>query len=280
VKKLYDHREVSRLIGISEGRIRHWERQGLVPRQDKIRGRLLFDFQGLVAFRTVRELQRQGVSLGRIRKCMERVRRLLPGLKQPLAEVRISLFRDQIVLGRNRRRFTPEGQLILDFSAREGAGVTAPAEVYEELFRQALVDEDAGRLDEARRKYEAVLAVLPDHVDAMVNLGNILYLMGAETAAASKYLQALGLDPDHVEANYNLANLLESRGEISGAIVFYQKAIQQDPEFADAHFNLAMVLEAIGDPERAKGHWRRYLALDPESQWSDYIRRRLEPEEG
>jgi tetratricopeptide (TPR) repeat protein len=279
VKKLYDHREVSRLIGISEGRIRHWERQGLVPPQEKLRGRLLFDFQGLVAFRTVRELRRQGVSLGRIRKCVERVRRLLPGLKQPLAEVRVSLFKDQIVLGRNRRRFTPEGQLVMDFAARENAGVTAPAKVYEELFRQALVDEDAGRLDEARRKYEAVLAVLPDHVDAMVNLGNILYLTGAETAAASRYLQALGIDPDHVEANYNLANLLESRGEVSGAIVFYQKAIQEDPEFADAHFNLAMVLEAMGEPERAKGHWRRYLALDPESQWSDYIRRRLEPEE-
>jgi tetratricopeptide (TPR) repeat protein len=276
VKKLYDHREVSRLIGISESRIRHWERQGLIPHQEKTRGRLFFDFQGLVAFRTVRELRRQGVSLGRIRKCVEKLHRLLPGLKQPLAEVRISILKDQIILARNRRRFTPEGQLLMDFSAVERTSLTVPGELYEELFFQALKDEEGGNLEGARKKYEDILAAVPEHVDAMVNLGNILFLTGSEAGAASRYLHALGINPDHVEANYNLANLLESRGEMAGAIVFYQKAIQEDPEFSDAHFNLAMVLEAMGDPEGAKKHWRRYLDLDPESQWTEYIKRRLE----
>jgi len=276
VKKLYDHREVSKLIGISQRRIRYWERQGLIPRQEKARGRLLFDFQGLVAFRTVRELRRQGVSLGKIRKCVEKLRRMLPGLKQPLAEVRISIFKDQIILGKNRRRFTPEGQLLMDFSAAAPRPVAIPVEVYEELFFQALQDEEAGNLIEARQKYEAILAALPDHVDALVNLGNLLYLTGSETAAASHYLQALGINPDHVEANYNLGNLLESRGELQGAVIFYRKALQEDPELADAHFNLAMVLEAMGDVETAKGHWRQYLELDPDSQWTEYIKRRLE----
>jgi tetratricopeptide (TPR) repeat protein len=275
VKKLYDHREVSKLIGISEGRIRHWERQGLIPHLEKARGRLMFDFQGLVAFRTVRELRRQGVSLGKIKKCVEKLRRMMPGLKQPLAEVRISLCRDQLILGKNRRRFTPEGQLLMDFAGAEPQPVAIPVEVYEELFCQALQDEEAGRLIEARQKYEAILAALPDHVDALVNLGNILYLTGSETAAASHYLQALGVNPDHVEANYNLGNVLESRGELQGAVVFYQKAIQEDPEFADAHFNLAMVLETMGDPEAAKKHWRQYLELDPDSQWREYIEKLL-----
>lgn len=276
MKKLYDHREVSRLMGISEGRVRHWDRQGLIPHLEKVRGRLLFDFQGLVAFRTVRELRRQGVSLGRIRKCVKKLRRLLPGLKQPLAEVRISICQDQIILGRNRRRFTPEGQLLLDFSAAESHPVAIPVELYEELFFQALKDQEEGRLTEARQKYESILAALPDHVDAMVNLGNVLFLTGSETAAAFHYLQALGLNPDHVEANYNLANLLESRGEMQGAVIFYRKAVQEEPEFADAHLNLAMVLEAMGDGETAKRHWRQYLALAPDSQWTEYIKRRLE----
>jgi DNA-binding transcriptional MerR regulator len=276
VKKLYDHREVSRLIGISKSRIRYWDRQGLIPPQEKSKGKLFYDFQGLVAFRTVLELRRQGVSLGKIKKCVEKLQQLIPGLKQPLAEVRISLIKDQIVLGKNRRRFTPEGQLLMDFSGRQRSPLTIPGELYEEMFFQALKDEEAGNLVPARQKYETILAAVPDHVDAMVNLGNILYLTGSETEAASYYLQALGINPDHVEANYNLANLLESRGEMSGAIVFYQKAIQEDPGFPDAHFNLAMVLEAMGDTKGAKKHWRQYLALDPESQWTEYIKRRLE----
>ena len=63
MKKLYDQREVSKLTGISESQIRYWDRQGLITHLEKDRGRLWFDFQSLVAFRTVRDLRRQGVSL-------------------------------------------------------------------------------------------------------------------------------------------------------------------------------------------------------------------------
>jgi DNA-binding transcriptional MerR regulator len=276
VKKLYDQREISRLLGISESQIRYWDRKGLIPHREKTRGALWFDFQALVAFRTVRELRRQGVSLHKIRKCVDKLRQMMPGLKQPLAEVRISIHRDQIVLGRNRLKFTPEGQRCLDFDRWENEPIPLPVEAYEDLFFQALEDEEAGNLSEARQKYETILAAIPEHVDAMVNLGNILYLTGSETAAAARYLQALGCNPDHVEGNYNLANLLEGRGELASAAVFYQKAIHCDPEFADAHFNLAMVLEGIGDLSGARVHWQRYLDLNPTSQWADYVKRRLE----
>lgn len=276
MKKLYDQREVSRLLGISESQIRYWDRKGLIPHLEKSKGSLWFDFQALVAFRTVRELRRRGISLNKISKCVAKLRQLLPGLKQPLAEVRISIQRNQIVLGKNRVKFTLEGQRWLDFEAAASAPIPLTAESYEDLFFQALEDEEAGRLSEARQKYEAILAALPEHVDALVNLGNLLYLSGAETAAAAHYLQALGLNPDHVEGNYNLANLLEGRGELASAAIFYQKAIHGDPEFPDAHFNLAMVLEGIGDLTGAKGHWKRYLDLHPTSQWADFIKRKLE----
>ncbi len=276
MKKLFDQREISRLLGISEGQIRYWDRKGLIPHLEKTGGTLWFDFQGLVAFRTIRELRRQGVSLGKIMKCVEKLRQLMPDLKQPLAEVRISIQRDQIILGKNRVKFTPEGQRCLDFSVSENHPIPLPTEAYEDLFFQALEDEEAGRLSEAREKYETILAAMPNHVDALVNLGNLHYLSGAETAAAARYLQALGLNPDHVEGNYNLANLLEGRGELASAAIFFQKAIHGDPEFADAHFNLAMVLEGIGDLPGARSHWQRYLELNPTSQWADYIKRRLE----
>ncbi len=276
MKKLYDQREISRLLGISEGQIRYWDRKGLIPHQEKVRGTLWFDFRALVAFRTVRELRRQGVSLARISKCVAKLRQLMPQLKQPLAEVRLSLQQDRLILGKNRMKFTPEGQQCLDFDGLGKPAVPLPVEAHEEMFFQALEDEEAGRLSEARLKYEAILAARPDHVDAMVNLGNLLFLAGAETEAAARYLQALAHNPEHVEGNYNLANLLEGRGELAGAAIFYQKAIRGDPEFADAHFNLAMVLEGIGDLAGARRHWQRYLELHPDSNWADYIRRRLE----
>lgn len=275
MKKLYDQREVSRLTGISESRIRYWDRQGLITNREKERGRLWFDFQGLVAFRTVRDLRRQGISLRRIRNCVEKLRQIMPGLKQPLSEVRISLVGGQLILGKNRRRFTPEGQLFIDFAGVESAAVTPAAAAEEELFFQALEDEDAGRLSEAREKYEKILATVPEHVDALVNLGTILFLSGHVPQAASRYLQALALNPDHVEANYNLANLLEEQGEPDAAILFYKKAIQLEPAFAEAHFNLAVALETLGNTRGARKHWRRYLELEPDSKWADFIKERL-----
>ena len=152
MKQLYDQREVSRLTGISESQIRYWDRQGLIPHREKARGRLWFDFQSLVAFRTVRDLRRQGVSLHKIRNCVAKLRRIMPALKQPLAELRISLVADQLILGKNRRRFTPEGQLFINFNVGESAPVTPARESFEELFFQALEDEDAGRVSEAREE--------------------------------------------------------------------------------------------------------------------------------
>jgi tetratricopeptide (TPR) repeat protein len=276
VKKLYDQREVAKLTGISESQIRYWDRQGLITHREREHGRLWFDFQSLVAFRAVRDLRRQGVSLRKIRKCVEKLRKIMPGLKQPLSEVRIALVRDQLILGKNRRRFTPEGQLFIDFSGEESAKVTPATAASDELFFQALEDEDAGRFSEARQKYEKILASAPDHVDALVNLGTLLFLAGSESDAASRYLQALAINPEHVEGNYNLANLLEGQGELEAAVLFYQKAIQAEPDFADAHFNLAMVLEALGNTAKAREHWRRYLDLDPDSKWVDFIKRRLD----
>ena len=109
MKKLYDQREISRLLGISESQVRYWDRKGLIPHLEKSRGTLWFDFQALVAFRTVRELRRQGVSLAKISKCVAKLRQLMPDLKQPLSEVRISIQQNQIVLGKNRREVHPRG---------------------------------------------------------------------------------------------------------------------------------------------------------------------------
>jgi tetratricopeptide (TPR) repeat protein len=279
MKRLYDQYEVSRIVGVSPARVRLWERQGLIPSREKRRGRLAFDFRGLVALRTVKKLRSQGVSLGRIKKCAERLRRLLPDSPQPLAEARVSLVQEQLILGRGRRRLTPEGQLLLDFGPGPAPGPRAlPPEAYEALFFQALEDEEAGRWDAARRKYELILAALPEHVDALVNLGNILHLSAGDTRAAALYLKALGIEPQHVEANYNLANLLEDRGELQSAIAYYRRALCGDPDFAPAHFNLAVAWERLGDRAQARVHWRRYLALEPEGLGADFIRQRLEEE--
>ena len=95
---------------------------------------------------------------------------MLPGLKQPLAEVRISLQRNQIILGRDRQQFTPEGQRCIDFDLRVPPFPCRRIPMRTCSFRPWEMKE-AGPLFEARQKYETILAAVPEQVDALVNLG-------------------------------------------------------------------------------------------------------------
>ncbi len=276
MKRLFDQKEISRILAISERRIRYWDRIGLVPHLEKEGGQLWFDFQRLVAFRAVLKLLAEGISLRKVRQCVEELRRIMPEVEQPLSEIRIFGWGGQIVLCRNNLKFTLNGQLLIDFDPEPGSLVPLPSEPVEELFFQALECEETGDWEGAKRTYTKVLNLCPDHVNTLVNMGNLMYQLTSLTEAEEYYRKALHLNPDCVEANYNLANLSDEQNLLDNAILFYQKAIGEDADFADAHFNLARVLEKSGDLEGAKQHWRRYLELEPSGEWADFIRRLLE----
>jgi tetratricopeptide (TPR) repeat protein len=179
------------------------------------------------------------------------------------------------VFSKDNLTFTPDGQLLIDFNVGARQRSDLAADSSEELFFQALECENDMLWEEAVKKYEAILRTHPDHVDAMVNLGNALLELGSPEKAEEHYRDALALDPDHVEANYNLANLFDERGELPNALLFFRKALQEDPEFADAHFNLARVLDALDKKQAAREHWLCYLELEPHGEWAERVRRRL-----
>lgn len=272
---LFGRKEVARLLGMSEGEVRYWERTGLIKPAGRRKGEPLFDFKALVAFKAVRDLKREGLSVRRIRRYAERLKEMVPQAEQPLAEVRISVVGRQVVFQHAGRKVDPQGQLLLDFSQGRSQTIPLPSTT-EDLFFRALEAEERGRWEEAQTLYQEVLKRDPEHGDALVNLGNMKLRLGYPEEAEALYRKALAVNPDHVEANYNLANLLEERGDLENAALFYRKALHEAPDFADAHFNLARLLERQGKTEEAKRHWRRYLELDPFSEWAEWARRRLE----
>ena len=273
--KAYGVKEVSRLLGISEGRLRRWARLGLVAGRGHAPHGLVFDFQGLVALRTVKRLRGHGVSLRRIKQCVDTLRRLHPEIGQPLAKARLQ-DSPSLVVAQKSKRFTPEGQLILDFDGVGAEPLTLPAEQVGRLFLLALEKENLGDWEGAKKLYSLILALKPDHPDALVNLGNILYRLGFPEGAAAHYAKALESDAHHPEGNYNLANILEEQGSLEEAATLYRRALKKEPYFPEACFNLARLLERLGDQAGARKLWRRYLDLDPQGDWACYIKGRLQ----
>ena len=273
--KEYSFKDVSRLLGISEGRLRRWARLGLVAGRKRSPQGLAFDFQGLVALRTVKRLRSHGVSLGRIKKCVDTLKRLHPELYEPLAQARVQ-DGPALVVAQKSRRFTPEGQLVLNFDSEAAEHLSLPQEQVGRLFLLALEKEQLGEWEGAKKIYSLILAIKPDHPDALVNLGNILYRLGFPEGAAAHYAKALEGDHHHPEANYNLANIIEEQGNLEEAAALYRRALRREPYFPEACFNLARLLERLGNKEGARELWHRYLDMDPQGDWASYIHRRLQ----
>ena len=165
------------------------------------------------------------------------------------------------------------------------------------LVEEGLVHHRSGRLQEARGRYEAALAGMPRHADALHllgviamqeqrhadaleligraieispqaayfdNLGCALRSWGKLEAAVECHEQALALDPNHFRAHNNLGMVLQQMRLPAAAAASFRKALEINAQFAEAHNNLGNVLRELGEAQTAEMHCRRAIALHPE----------------
>ena len=81
------------------------------------------------------------------------------------------------------------------------------------------------RYDLARKSYETAIALDPDYVLALVNLGVTLSLMGHFIKAITHYQAGLKIDPNDINSINAMGNALQFKGEYDAAIESYSKAI-------------------------------------------------------
>lgn len=279
--RYFTERQISRLLSIPQNKLKQFLRAGIIKHIKEEGKGAIFDFKGLVAIRTLRDLVSCGISLRRIKRCLEKLRSIMPDSEQPLSEIRIFISHNrEIILCKENIKFTPDGQLLINFSRSGGALLPLKSYEVEDLFLKALELDQQGLEEEAMKMYEVVIKNTPDHTDCLVNMGNILYKKGNKKEAEALYRRALMNDPDHIEANYNFANMLVEKGDMENAVLFYLKALHENPEFADACFNLAGAFERMGEIEEAKRWWLKYLQLNPSGEWADYVRDHIKSLEG
>jgi tetratricopeptide (TPR) repeat protein len=297
---LFNVRDVARIFGLHESRIRYWAQTGFINPSASHGGRRLYTFGDLVGIKAAKELLDRGIPLQRVRKNLQALRDALPQLAQPLGQLRVCSDGERLVVARKEGSFEPvSGQLVLDFEvdvlrteiadllelkrdaqqqqspprqieiAADGADA-APAETEAELqpstaygwfARGCALDGDGDREEEALAAFERALALDPSLAAAHTNLGNLCYRRGDRAAAREHYQAACAIDPDQPEARYNMANLHEEQGELEMAIAEHRRALAANPDFADAHFNLALCLEQVGSRVLARSHWQRFVDL-------------------
>ena len=295
---LYSARDVARIFGLTESRVRYWAQTGFInPSTRGPGGRRCYTFKDLVAIRAARELLDRGVPLQRVRKNLQALREALPQLDTPLSHLRVQSDGEDLVVSCEEGVFEPvSGQLVIDFDVdalqqeatqilqldekrmpepapgpplageiQTGGGEkpdpSAPGTAQGWFMRGCALDNLEDHEQDAIAAYEQALAMDPSLAAALTNLGNLHYRQGRSEEALVSYERACNLDPDQPEARYNLANLLEEAGQLEEAIAEYRKVLQLREDFRDAHFNLALTLEQVGGRNQAIVHWERYLEL-------------------
>ena len=99
-----------------------------------------------------------------------------------------------------------------------------------------------GKKDEGMELVERSLKHAPEHPDFWNNYGNLLKAFGKKSEAADAYRRAISLRENFADAHNNLGNLLDLADDSAGAETEYRTAIASQPEHADAYFNLAVLL--------------------------------------
>jgi tetratricopeptide (TPR) repeat protein len=127
-------------------------------------------------------------------------------------------------------------------------GVSGPEEAW--LNRGVIHADDLGRPDLAQADLEAALAVAPDWLPALLNLGNLHEDMGRREAAADAYARALAVAPGHPVALSRSAGLARLTGPDDPVIAGLRAALAQPGlavgDRAELGFALGRALDQVG----------------------------------
>jgi predicted O-linked N-acetylglucosamine transferase (SPINDLY family) len=132
------------------------------------------------------------------------------------------------------------------------------------VFQTALARHQAGDLAQAKRGYERILEVDPDHAEALHLLGVIAHQLGKSEVAVQIIGKALAIEPGFAEAHSNFGNALVTIGQVEKAAESFRTAIRLKPGFADAHCYLGNALRLLGLLDDAAANCRIAIKLRPE----------------
>jgi Tfp pilus assembly protein PilF len=123
----------------------------------------------------------------------------------------------------------------------------------------------AGKVPEAIKEFEAALRIAPNAGEAHLNLGYIYFRQRRNKEAISHFQQALKISPLLApECHNNMGAAYRELGRDQEAVQEFQLAIQARPIFARPYANLGIQYEKKGEIEKAISYLEKATELDPE----------------
>jgi tetratricopeptide (TPR) repeat protein len=130
----------------------------------------------------------------------------------------------------------------------------------------------AGRLEEARKHYQAAAAASPNATWILHEQADLCRHMGRMEEAYAHLERAKGLNPyDAVTYGY-FADLLRHEGKFREAIAHLEKAVEFDGEYTWAWRELAELRGLTGKHEEAEAAYRQAVRIEPDEAINDGLK--------
>jgi predicted O-linked N-acetylglucosamine transferase (SPINDLY family) len=133
----------------------------------------------------------------------------------------------------------------------------------EPTLKLAIQHHKAGHLAQAERLYRHILALNPNHPEALNLLGVIAQQVGNADTAIHLLNQAIAANPSAPDYHINLGVALYTVARFDDAVAAYRQALRLDPNNPVAHNNLGNALRQIGRPDEAITECREALRINP-----------------
>ncbi|MFN9834416.1 MAG: tetratricopeptide repeat protein [Phenylobacterium sp.] len=132
-----------------------------------------------------------------------------------------------------------------------------------ETLHRAFSLHQQGRLADAARLYEQILAAEPSNFDALHLLGLTAHQSGDHERAVELISAALRIDQTQPDACSNIGLALQALGRFSEALAFTDVAISLRPKSSSGHSNRGNILRDMKRLPEALASLDRAVALDP-----------------
>lgn len=131
------------------------------------------------------------------------------------------------------------------------------------LWARARREWEQQQFQAAAHSLVGVLALAPDHADALRMLGGLAQMRGDSATAIDCFRRLLATAPDDNEVHVNLGIVLHERGDTDEAMQHLRRACELAPQFAPAWFNLGEALAKQVRTAESADAFQRALELAP-----------------
>jgi mitochondrial import receptor subunit TOM70 len=131
------------------------------------------------------------------------------------------------------------------------------------LVKQAGVQMDAGRHDEAMKLLDTALGIDPTTVDALLHRSNLRMLQSKPEEAKADLEACLRLRPNHVMARLRLASILAAMNDADGASRELDMAEREDPNSSEVQSYRGELYFTQGKMDEAREKFELAIKLEP-----------------